>query len=222
MNTYTNFKHKFLINKLKRLCYCPAYFAGCEIYRLLNYSTLPELAYSIKKGSIILDSKLLFGRRKTSAEEQFLYLVNKYIVFIRNNFFIHATEMVLILEETLKSKYSKVLYSHLDFNKGDNYKMFHSEFKKMFLSTLLENYKKYYNGPLDDPMLSKLKTLSVENNIELEEVFTIFKQIINFRCSNLYYCFVTTSDNDNFEYGEQFYTVKWNTLIRDYIGSLNK
>ena len=58
MNIYSNIKHKLLIRKLKKLCFHPSYFAGCEIYRLLNYNTLPQINYYLEESQSLQKNNL--------------------------------------------------------------------------------------------------------------------------------------------------------------------
>lgn len=217
MKIYNNIKHQLLIKNLKKLCFYPSYFAGCEIYRLLNYNILPKMADNIIKGKVKLDSNLLFGRYIISAEEQFIYTLNKYIVFIRANIFVPATELVDITEETLKSKYSSILYSHLDYNSGNNPFMFQLEFKRMFIDSIFTNYKRFYLE-YNNPDLLNIAQLNIDDEEDANKLFEIFKQMINKRHSNLYYCFVNI-ENDTL-YEEQFYIGKWQTFINSCISNM--
>lgn len=217
MQILDKLKQQYLIKKIKKICFYPTYFASCEIYRLLNYETLQNMLFSIKNGKVELSSKLLFGRKVISAEEQFVYILNKYIVFIRDNFHIRTNEFVAIIEETIKSQYSQILYSHLDFNTGENYKIFHREFKKMFLDRLLQNYKAIFRQNIDNKLLTKLAKLSLNNDEELEEIFQIFKDIFHGRKSDLYYFFANYNEQNNDIYIKNIYKIKWHSLLEAYL-----
>lgn len=219
MNIYSNIKHKLLIRKLKKLCFHSSYFAGCEIYRLLNYNTLPQIARNIKTGKVRFCSKLLFGRLTVSSEEQFIYILNKYIVFIRFHFFIPATELVAIIEETLKNEYNSILYSHLDYNNGSNSKLFQLEFKKMFVAGILANYKRFYIDKNNKDLL-QLSNLDISKEEDVVEAFNKLKKVINYRHSNLYYCFVDSNKISETE--ETFYVAKWKTFVNGYINDLKE
>lgn len=215
MKAIEKLQNYFKIKKFKRLCLCPAYFAGCEMYRLLNYDILQELAKKVEHGNITLSSDLLFGKKVISTEEQFLYILNKYIVFIRNNCFINTNEFIGIIEETLKSKYSKILYNHLEFTKGDNFKVYYKEFKRMFLDSLFTNFKKFTQIDNIDSSFLYLKDLSLDNDNDADELFNIFISIVNYKQSNLFNFFIDTEHN-NQKGTNVFYAVQWEHLINEY------
>lgn len=215
MKKWQEIKQWYKILKLKRLCYCPAYFAGSEIHRLLDYDVLKKLVKKIKPGNVILASTLLFGKTKISAEEQFLYILNKYVVFVKSHCFINPNEVVLIVEETLKSKYSEVLFSKIDFHINGTPEKFHLEFKRMFLDSLFENYKLYFCKEYPNHPLSYLKELSLDNEEDVNILFSVFRSIINLKRTNLYYFFIKDlhkkSSND-----QCLYQIQWKNLIRRY------
>lgn len=216
MQFMNNIKKQYMINKIKRLCFHTAYFSGSEIYRLLKYDTLKEMIFKIKKGNIKLSSTLLFGKKEITAEEQFVYILNRYITFVKDNFFIGTNEVIIIIEETIKSKYSKVLYSKKEFNKLENHKYYYNSFKRMFLEQVFNNFKKLFNEYNNEPFFKKLSSLSLDNDEDLEQIFLTFKEIINFRHKDLYYFFENTNNNT---YGKDLYIIKWKSLINDYIKS---
>lgn len=202
--------------KLKKLCYCPAYFVGSEIYRLLDYEVLQNLVKKIPPGDVNLASTLLFGKTKISAEEQFLYILNKYIIFVKNQCFINSNEVLAIVEETLKSKYSEILFSKIDFHINGIPETFHLEFKKMFLDSIFENFKKYFCEEYPNHSLSYLKDLSLDNDDDVNTIFSVFRSIINLKRTSLYYFFAKDLDkkNDN----EQCLSkIRWGNLINHYI-----
>lgn len=210
-------QENFRLRKLKKLCFNKVYFAGSEIYRLLNYEVLQNLARKIKPGDVTLISDVLFGKKVISEEEQFLYNLNKYIIFIRDNYFIGANELIAIIEMTLKSKYSEILFSKLDFNKGENHQIFYREFKKMFLDTLFQNYKFFCKDTRFHDELEILKKLSLDNENELEILFSVFKGALSYRHKGLYNFFIDLNDGvTRTEYELNFYQKQWENLMKDY------
>lgn len=217
LNIINDIKQKVVVMKLKKLCFCPTYFTGCEMYRLLNYETLPKLTSYIKKGRVQYDSKVLFGTKSVSSNQQFLYILNKYIIFVRDNFHIHTNEVTAIIEETLKNPYSDILFSKVDFNKGENSQVYRQEFKRMFLNNLFENYKVFLNNKTSNKQLTNIKGMSLDKEEDLENLFAFFSKIISSKASNLYYYFVKLDYNNCSDYEKSFYQAKWNTLLVNYI-----
>ena len=172
----------------------------------------------IKPGKVTLISEVLFGKKIIDEEEQFLYNLNKYIIFIRDNCFIGANELTAIIEMTLKSKYSEILFSKLDINKGENHLLFHREFKKMFLDNLFQNYKLFCNDNEYNNKVGFLKDLSLDNEEDLEILFSAFKGILSYRHSSLYNFFLDLHDvSIRTEYELSFYQKQWEHLIDDYL-----
>ena len=215
MKVFVMLQNYCKIRRLKKLCLCPAYFAGSEMYRLLNYNILQGLVKNIKPGNVVLSSDLLFNKKVITTEEQFLYILNKYIVFVRDYFFISQNELIGIIEETLKSKYSKILYNNLEFNKENNFKVYYIEFKRMFLDNFFNNFKKFYNEDITGTYFEELKNFSLDNDEDVEKLFSLFKTIISYRHKNLFNFFVDSS-SDSSEYAKRFYSVQWKTLIGEY------
>lgn len=215
MKKWQEIKQHYQILKLKRLCYCSAYFAGSEIHRLLDYDVLKNIVKRIKPGYVKLASTLLFGKTKISAEEQFLYLLNKYVIFVKSQCFINPNEVVSIVEETLKSRYSEILFSKIDFHINGIPEKFYLEFKRMFLDSLFENYKSYFCKEYPNHPLSYLKDLSLDNEEDVNILFSLFRSIINLKRTNLYYFFI--KDLDKKGNNEQcLYKIQWKNIISRY------
>lgn len=218
MRKHITLKQRYQIKKLKKLCNCCAYFAGSEMYRLLHYEVLQEMVTKIEPVNTTLASTLLFGKKVISPEEQFLYLLNKYIIFIRNQCFINANELICIIEETLKSDYSAILFSHLDFHTKDNSSVFQREFKKMFLDSLFSNFQKFFGNKYPLHPLAELNQYSLDDEEQLDKLFHAFRGIINFRRSNLYNFFVKeTEEIRNDEDKQILFQKQWFDLIEKYM-----
>lgn len=218
MHFFNKLKQNINNRKYRKICLNQAYFSGGEIYRLLQYDTLKNLVNNIKPGQIELASNLLFGKKIITNEEQFFYILNKYITFIRDNIYIDTNELVAIIEETLKSNYSNILFCKLDFTSGNNYIIYYNEFKKMLLDNLLHNYNLFYKDIYNKDILN-LNNLSLDNEKDLDVIFLKFKDIINYKRKKMFYYFEKINLTDNFNYRKDFYIVHWNTLITNYINT---
>ena len=169
---------------------------GCsgELYKLLGLKTTHELVKKIKKGKIKLKSKLVYDRDVITLEENFISILDKYIGYVRDTYLINHNELIIILEETLKTQYSACLFYEQDYHECYDY--LYPEYKKMFLENLYVNTIFY--GLLDKDNnfkylqkahnLIKDKDLRAEN--DLKDIENFFIEVINNRKDNLYYIFI--------------------------------
>ena len=167
---------------------------GCsgEIYKLLSSEVLHNLIKKIDVGNIKLLSNIVYKKGYVTCEEHFIIVLDKYIGYVRDNYLISHNELVLILEETLKNKYNKCLFSKKCFYDNCDYYIYH--FKLMFLYNFLSNIKYFSNINVEYNSLKKaseyinIKNISDKNY--LNEIEGFIKQIVNNRNNNIYNCFI--------------------------------
>ena len=127
------------IARMKKLALNPEYSCSGEIYKLLSYNIMHKLVKKIKKGNIVLSNDLTYGRNIISTEEKFLEVLNMYIGYVKDNYFIEHMEQLYLIELSLYNKYSDVLFSTLEYSKDKNYEYYEDQFRKMFIYNLYEN-----------------------------------------------------------------------------------
>lgn len=188
-----------------------------EMYQLLNYEVLHNLVKKIKKGNVKIESSHLFEKSIITKEEKFLDNLDKFIDYVKNTYFIHPLELNLLIEVGLENKYSKILYSDLDFHVEDNFNIFYESFRKMFLFGFYNNLL-YYSKKVcwDSPILKLLDDLreykfdDAKGIIEIEKILS---QVFSIRHDNLYDSFV---DHSKFVKNENFQISKIEWIISDY------
>ena len=94
--------------RMKEYAVSDVYSNGSDLCKLLSIKGMHSLVEKIKKGNIDA-SKLVFGRETITLEERFLENVDRYITYIRDNFYFSSTEQLLTIEESLSNKYAKIL-----------------------------------------------------------------------------------------------------------------
>lgn len=188
------------INYLKEKCLNKKYICSGEIYKLLETKTLKKLICN-----------------NLVSEEKFLDIFDKYIGYVRDNYHISHYELVPILEETLKNKYSICIFKTLNIH--DNVEKFTILFKKMFLKNIFDNtlkYNKYNNG--NNKYLKRanayLSKFSFDKYDDLKKIELFFLKVINNKKYNLYDCFKIVKTT-NYKIID-FYMNQMNWLYEEY------
>lgn len=88
---------------------------------------------------IKVTSNLIHKNKKINQIEQFIFNLDNYITFIKQNIFINQTELKYIISLTIYNKYNKILYSNLYYY--NNVELYTKEFKKMFMYNYIRNAK---------------------------------------------------------------------------------
>lgn len=197
---------------------------GCsgEIYKLLSLEVLHNLVKKIKKGKIKLLSTLLYEKGYVTYEEHFIILLDKYIGYVRDNYLIPHTELILILEETLKNKYSRCLLDNRNFY--DNYDYYSYNFKLMFLYNFISNIKYYSKLNSEYKALQKvskqINMRRIKDKEYLNKIEAFIRQIINNRGNNICNCFIYDKSLDK-RYID-FYTFQIDWVLEDYYKKIDK
>ena len=208
-------------NSLKRLCLNEIYCCSGEIYKILNSDCLNELISQISNKNISLLTDAIYGRKYMTGDECFLSILDKYIGYVRDTYFIRHYELVYILEETLKSKYNVCLLESLDIH--CNVDFFCIRFKQMFLDMIVSNTISCAKLDIDHKysFLNKAYTFLCDKDLnkksDLEKIEQFMIKVINNRKDNLINCFKYLGDKN------EFYMKQLNWLYEDYYqyGSLN-
>lgn len=206
--------------RLKELALGGAYFNCGEIYKLLNYKELHSLCKLIKKGTIKLKSKLIYGKLEITNEEKFLENLDHYISYVKNTYRIEHMEQLFLAEIGLDNKFAKECLLLLnDFHSDGNYKTYFNYFRRMFIFSIYENIKHYSSKVDSDSSIlkayNKLKKYDFndDNDILIIERFII--DIFRFRNNNLCSAF---EPYRNIEQKEKtiFYISQLEWVLNDY------
>ena len=82
-----------------------------DILSFFEDKTFLDFYNSINDDNIKVTSNLIHNKKYISRKEQFIFNLDNYISFIKNNIFINPLELRYIISLTLNNKYNKILYS---------------------------------------------------------------------------------------------------------------
>ncbi len=204
--------------RMKEFALRRCYTNSGEMYKLLDFKVLHDLVVKIKKGSIKLSSNLVYGTDKITREEKFLENLDRYISFVRDNYHIESWEMLIIIELTLNSKYSDILFCDDDFHSEKNYKKYQDAFIRIFIDNLYSNA--YFLETLveDDTNIikftKKFKDYNLKDSEELREIDFVIKKIIDRRKNNLFNSFVPYKEYN--EKNLKFYAHQVDWVLGEY------
>lgn len=207
------------IKRMKKHALLPHFGCSGEIYKLLSSEVLHNLIKKIDVGNIKLLSSIVYKKGYISYEENFILLLDKYIGYVRDNYLISHNELIFILEETLKNKYSKCLLTKKSFY--DNYNYYVYNFKLMFLYNFVSNIKYYSKLNVEYKSLKKaseyINIKKISNEDYLNEIENFIKQIVNNRNNNIYNCFIYNKVVDKKHNDFYMYQIDW--VLEDYYKS---
>lgn len=193
-------KDTIQIKRMKKHLLLWIYSCSGEVYKLLSLEVLHRLIKKIKKGTIKLNSKLLYEKNEITLEENLISILDKYIGYVRDTYTINHNELLIILEQTLKNNYNKELFVVADFHECSE--IFLNGFKKMFLANLVYNTRYYAKQDTNNiyHSLQKanlfLESKSLSNSKDIKEIEKFYIKVISNRKSNLYNIFLPHSEID--------------------------
>lgn len=180
--------------RMKEICLCSSYTCGGDIHKLLSYEILHRLVKKIPLGEIKISSDLVYGRDTITKEEKFIENLDKYIGYVRDNYYIQHSEQLLIIEATLQNNYSKILYSLNDYHQKDGHLEYIDSFRKMFLFNMCDNAK-FFDKLVDKNsfihrFVEYINNYNFEDEGDILKIENTVKKMINNRKNNLYRIFV--------------------------------
>lgn len=207
--------------RMKKYAVSDVYSNGSDLYKLLSIKEMHSLVEKIKKGNIDA-SKLVFGRDTITLEERFLENVDRYITYIKDNFYFSSTEQLLTIEESLSNKYANILLCkdnvHSGKNQYNNIAKYTVGFIRMYLYNFYNNvllFSKLYEDNIYTKMLNKeLSKFDFDNDKDIFEIEKIFTKIVYIRRNNIYNCFISMSDVKEDKY--DFYALQVEWCLADY------
>ena len=211
-------KDTIQIKRMKKHLLLWIYSCSGEVYKLLSLEVLHRLIKKIKKGTIKLNSKLLYEKNEITLEENLISILDKYIGYVRDTYTINHNELLIILEQTLKNNYNKELFVVADFHECPE--IFLNGFKKMFLANLVYNTRYYVKQDTNNiyHSLQKanlfLESKSLSNSKDIKEIEKFYIKVISNRKSNLYNIFLPHSEIDKKQLPFYFHQVDW--IYDDY------
>lgn len=111
-----------------------------DIYSFSKDKEFVQLINNLNKNHYIkVTSKLIHKTDKINQIEQFIFNLDNYITYIKQNIFINQIELKYIINQTIYNKYNKILYSDIYYY--DNIDLYINNFKKMFMYNYINNSK---------------------------------------------------------------------------------
>lgn len=213
------------IKKMKEYALSGVYSNGSDLYKLLDKKKLNYLIVKIKKENIDA-SKLVFGKDTITLEERFLENVDRYITYIRDNFYFSSTEQFLTIEESLKNKYAKILLCkdniHSANNQYERIKKYTCGFIRMYLYNFYTNInlfsKLYEDNTYTKRLKKELSKYDFDDDKDIFEIEKIFTKIVYIRRNNIYNCFIPINEIERKHYDFYAFQLEW--CLKDYY-SLN-
>lgn len=211
--------------RMKKYAVSGVYSNGSDLCKLLSIKEMHSLIEKIKKGNIDA-SKLVFGRDTITLEERFLENVDRYITYIKDNFYFNSTEQLLTIEESLSNKYANILLCkdnvHSGKNQYNNIAKYTAEFIRMYLYNFCNNvllFSKLYEDNIYTKMLNKeLSKYNFDDDEDIFEIEKIFSKIVYLRRNNIINCFMSMINIKEDKY--DFYAMQVEWCLSDYY-SLN-
>lgn len=182
------------IKRMQLLCINDIYTCNGELLRLLKSKIIEPLVNELSNDKITMDSEFIFKKKTVSHEELFLYNLDKYIGYIKDNYFINHNELIAILPLTIDNKYAKILLSKKQFHSDFNYNIYYDSFRKMFLCNVFNNILYYSSLARNQTSFIELynnfKHYDLDDNKDALAIEDAMKKIINTRRNNLIDIFV--------------------------------
>lgn len=207
--------------RMKKHSLLCCYNSGGEIYKLLSFEVLHNLVKGISQGIINLNSTLLYGRDKITYEENFISILDKYICYVKDTYRIMTNELLIVIEETLKNNYNRVLYIKSDFHSDPE--LFIRGFKKMFIANVVYNTRYYAKKDIDKKYTSLqqanmfFETKSFNDSKDLKAMEEFLINVVNTRRDNLYNLFIPHAEIDKKQLSFYLHQVDW--IYEDYYKS---
>lgn len=205
--------------RMKELSLKDYYSNNGELYKFLDLERVQELIKQIPDEKIQIDYDVIFKRKFITKEEKFLEILDQYITYVKNNYFLNNQEQRLLIEESLKNDYVSILLSLED--PYTKYEDFIKEFKKLFFYNFYSNIKLFSKSVPKGSSLyilyDDIKDFNYDKHIDILE--TLFREIIKIRKNNLFNSFIYTDEIDNKSY--DFYMQQVNWVIDDYLNDMN-
>lgn len=110
-----------------------------DILSLFNEKYILDIFNNIKDEKIIIKSKMIHKKNTISLKEQFIFNIDNYITFVKNNVFIDSLQIRYVILLTLNNKYNSILYNKTYYY--DNIDLYINEFKKLFMYNYKKNVK---------------------------------------------------------------------------------
>ena len=209
------------IKRMQLLSTGDVYTCNGELLRLLKNKAIEPLLNELSNDKITMNSEFIFKKKIVTHEELFLYNLDKYIGYIKDNYFINHNELIAILPLTLDNKYSKILLSKKQFHSDFNYNIYYDSFRKMFLSNIFNNMM-YYSSFVKNQtnfieMYDNFKSYDLDDNKNALAFEDFMKKIINVRKNNLIDIFVDHEKIPKNEYDDVING--FNSIIKEGLNS---
>lgn len=115
------------------------YSCSNDILEILKNPTIRKIFDKIPEGNIHLCNPNYFENKIISKKEKYIENLDKYISFIKDNYFINHVEQIKIIELSVVNKYNDILLSEKSLYGNENVNNYIEGFKRMFMYNIYTN-----------------------------------------------------------------------------------
>lgn len=221
------------------------------IYKLLKKGHLDNLISKLDNEKAICNFNCLVKKGYLTAEEQFISLLDNFIVHLNATFStIEYTYIYMMLEEMIKSKYCDIFFAKHYWGNNDYLKEYRMEFDKIIIDPFINNLsylsQKYYDTSLAKTIkniITKEKNINLDNPETVDNTITFLKNVLSSNPEHLHfsamYLFISIENHIASIQNEQknitapkekeietsmlaFFNDTWNRLYENYLTKMKK
>ena len=168
------------------------YSCSNDILEVLKNPVIRKIFDRIPDVNIQLYNSNFFENKIISKKEKFIENLDKYICFVKDNYFINHVEQIKIIELSLANKYNEILLSENSFYDNKSANSYIEGFKRMFMYNIYINLiylsKRNYKSNNFTYFIADIRRYNFDSS-DINKINIIIGDIINNTHNGLYHLF---------------------------------
>lgn len=164
---------------IKKLLEEQNYANDVLIYKLLKKGHLDNLISKLDSKKTFCHFNCFIKKGYLTAEEQFLNLLDNFIIYLNNTFYmLEYTYIYMMLEEMLKSKYCNIFFTKHYWGDNNYLEKYRAEFNKIIIEPFIKNLTYLTNNHNTKTTRAIKNIITDENKINLNTKKSINETIL--------------------------------------------